>query len=109
MVGYPYCREQKSSAAIPGDGMACLLPSTRASSMFAGPVIMAVCVTEKDSKVCQDSSANLDSEAILAVEIPDQAPWVPPPPLPPKVRVAGRIRQRRGRWACPGPADSWEC
>lgn len=33
--------------------------------MFAEPVIMALCVIEKGAEICQDSSAKLESEAIV--------------------------------------------
>lgn len=57
--------------------------------MFAGP--SALCDTEEEAEVSQDSSAKLASIAIVAVGISNQAPLVATPPLPQKVREAGRI------------------
>lgn len=72
-------------------------------------ITTALCVTDEEAEVSRDSSAKLASIALAAAGIPNQTPLVATPPLPQKVRVAGKDKQRRGRWACPGPADSWEC
>lgn len=54
-------------------------------------ITTALCVTDEDAEVSRDSSAKPASIALAAAGIPNQTPLVATPPLPQKVRVAGRI------------------